>query len=287
MILKDTNQARQFLPSLNLTLTNDRFNDFFRRSQQWLVEHIIGDTLEAVLEAEINLTQTDSHAELRLACQRVIAEKALLDAIPEMDMQLTEAGFAVQNNDDFAPASAQRVDRLVATLPGRIAVDVDSIVRYLLKNSNGDTEHPQTYDSWRNTDQYRYLTAAFIPLFEQYNMLGIPPMKSYDDFYNAIPLMAKELKKVAAYYVSAGEIDRLLELFRNGETLQIHREAIADLKGVAAAAYNKDIVHARNYAICARCTMLSAPDYFPEFKASDASKPITANLDGGKTVNFL
>ena len=287
MILKDTPQARQFLPSLNLTLANDRFNDFFRRSQQWLVEHIIGDALESLLEAEINLTQTDNHAELRLACQRVIAEKAFLDAIPEMDMQLTEAGFAVQNNDDFAPASAQRVDRLAATLPGRIAVDVDAIVRYLLRSSEDGSMAPRPYVSWRSTDQFNYLTAAFIPLFEQYNMLGVPPMKGYDEFYNAIPLMAKEMKKVAAYYVSAAEIDRLLELFRDGEALQIHREAIADLKGVAAAAYNKDIVHARNYAICARCTMLSAPDYFPEFKASDASKPITANLDGGKTVNFL
>ena len=33
MILSNTKEAVQFLPSLNLTLENDRFTDFFRRAQ--------------------------------------------------------------------------------------------------------------------------------------------------------------------------------------------------------------------------------------------------------------
>ena len=151
MVLKNITQAQKFLPSLNLTLGNSRFDDFFSRAQEWLVSHIVGSSIEDVLEADVNITDVDMHEELRTKCQRVIAEKAMLDAIPEMDMQLTEAGFAVQDNDDFSPASAQRVDRLLAKMPERIAADVDALVRFLMKTSigNGAYGHDQNSSSSR------------------------------------------------------------------------------------------------------------------------------------------
>lgn len=287
MILSKITQATQFLPSLNLDLNNERFTDFFRRAQEWLVSHVIGDGLELMLEIEVGMTATDSHPDLRLLCQRVIAEKGLLDAIPEMDMQLTEAGFAVQNNDQFTPASSQRVDRLMAKLPERIASDVDSLVRFLLKNSDGTTNDPKPYDIWRGTDQFLHLTAAFIPFFESYNRLALAPAKSYEEFYNAIPTMAKEMSKVADYYVSSKEVCRLRELYRDGETLEIHRKAIAELKSVAVAAYCCDGQRARDAAASAREIMLSDSDNFPMFKDSDAFNKPSVNLDAGQLVNML
>ena len=283
MILNNINQAQQFLPSLNLTQANDRFRDFFRRAQEWLVSHVIGEEVEETLEMDISLTDEDTHKDLRLLCQRVIAEKALLDAIPEMDMQLTEAGFAVQNNDQMTPASAQRVDRLMSKLPERIANDMDALVRYLMKNSTEDA----AYDYWRGSEQFKLLTGAFMPLFEEFNKLAIPPAKTYEEFYAALFPMAKAMKKTAAYYVSGEEVDRLVELYRDGEALQVHRMAIAELKGVAAAAFRKDDKAARDYAISAREVMLSDPDSFTAFKASSAFNSPTVNLDGGRMVNFL
>lgn len=293
MILKTTKDAVKFLPSLNLTLENDRLQDFFRRAQEWLTTHIIGDDLETALETEVGMTDTDSHADLRLLCQRVIAEIGLLAAIPEMDMQLTEAGFAVQDNDDMSPASAQRVDRLLAKLPERIANDIDALVRFLLKNSNGTENDHRPYDNWRGTDQFKYLTAVFMPLFEEYKAYchGLPrkdeaPM-TYDDFYAIIPLMSRVLREEADYHVSKAEIDRLLELYRDNSLLEIHRKAIVCLKDCAVAALRYDTKRARDAALQAREVMLSDPNSFPAFKASDAFNKPTVNLDGGKLVNML
>ena len=289
MILSNITQATQFLPSLNLTLANDRFTDFFRRGQAWLVSHVIGEEVEEILEMEVALAAPDDHAELRLLCQRVIAEKALLDAIPEMDMQLTEAGFAVQNNDDFSPASSQRVDRLIAKMPERIAADVDALVRFLMKTSVGNG----AYTYWRGSGQFAYLTAAFMPLCEEYTsycngfQLDKKPSMNYDDFYAAIPMMARELRNVADYYVSRAEIDRLVELYRDNDLLEIHRKAIVSLKDCAVAALRYDMNRARNAAVRSREVMLAAPDRFPAFKASPAYNTPTVNLDGGKMVNML
>lgn len=290
MILSNIKQAQEFLPSLNLNEDNKHFNNFFRRAQEWLVEHIIGESIEEVLETDLEVGQNDSHKDLRVLCQRVIAEKALLDAIPEMDMQLTEAGFAVQSNDKMTPASAQRVDRLMAKMPERIANDMDALVRYLMKCSTEDA----AYDYWRSSEQFKYLTEAFMPLCEEYSayinsdfLLEKKPSVNYDDFYAAIPMMGRGLRSVADYYVSRAEIDRLVELYRDNDLLEIHRKAIVSLKDCAVAALRYDMNRARNAAVQAREVMLSDPDSFTAFKASSAFNSPTVNLDGGKMVNFL
>lgn len=271
---------------MNLTIDNDRFTDFFRRSQGWLVDHIIGEEIEAMLETLVEEGR-DQHPDLRKLCQRIIAEKALLDAIPEMDMQLTEAGFAVQDNDDFSPASAQRVDRLVKQMPARILMDCDSLVKFLIGKSDGTQSEPKPYDSWRSTEQYKYLTACFMPTTIVLNRYVQPALVEYEVYYEALPEMAMGMKTVGAYYVSEEEIDRLVELARDGDVMEVHRVAIAWLCRVAAAVYGKNDAAARNYAMYARNTMLASPDSFPEFKASEAYTRKDFSIDGGKTVSFL
>jgi len=284
MILSNITEAHEYLPSLNLDLANDRFTDFFRRAQQWLVDCIIGTDIEETLEIDIAVGATDSHADLRKLCQRVIAERALLDAIPEMDMQLTEAGFAVQHNDNFTPASSQRVDRLIAKMPDRIKNDVDALVRYLWNNSLDG----EAYEDWRSTEQYAILTSAFMPEWRDfYHEPMVNKAMTYDEFYSAIPTMAQSIKKIAAYFVSEEEIDRLLELYRDGSTMSEHRMAIVNLRDVAIYALKGDIRKARNSAMNARNVMLNFPTYFTAFTASDAYNEKNINLDGGKVVNFL
>jgi len=316
MIVNNTKEAAQFLPSLNLTLDNHRFTDFFRRAQEWLTSRIIGDDLATLLDHEEEPEEPDDPEEpeitseeieeitepvgeseedpeqptedenhdLLILCQRVIAEKALLDAIPEMDMQLTEAGFAVQDNDNFSPASAQRVDRLLKTLPDRLADDVDSLVQYLLKNSDANDK---PYKSWRETEQFEYLTAAFLPLRSHYNRYVNERAATYDAFYDSITMMAEELKTVAAYFVSDAEINRLLGLYRSALLSRIQSKAVFTLGMTAAFAHAKALGQARNEAIVTRDIMLSDPDSFPDFKASSAFARKDFSLDGGRVGNML
>lgn len=283
MILSNIKQAVKYLPSLNLDLGNDRLDDFFRRAQEWLVSHIIGTNIEDVLEVDISENQEDIHADLRQYCQRIIAERGLLDAIPELDMQLTEAGFAVQNNENFSPASAQRVDRLISKMPDRIKTDIDALVRFLMKTSTGNG----AYGYWRNSDQFNYLTASFLPYCAEFDNLSKTTDKPYDYFYAACALLPGEMERTADYYVSKGEVERLVELYRDDNLQDIHRKAIALLKEVAVYSYMCDQRKAIHSAVCARDIMLENLDSFPAFAASPAASQKAINLDGGKTVNFL
>lgn len=276
MILNNLTEAKEFLPSVNLTVGNERLADFFRRAQNWLVSRIIGTGIETALE-ETYVAESDPLADLRRLCRRVIAEKALLDAIPEMDMQLTEAGFAVQDNDNFSPASAQRVDRLLAKMPERIASDADALVSYMIS----------AYPNWRSSKQFNRLTASFMPTIADYSSVpGARAYNSYDEFYSDLPVLNRSMKEVADYYVSEAEIDRLLELYRDNDLLEIHRRAIEELKVAAVASANGSIRCARNAAARARDVMLESPGDFPCFRRSYAFNSMNVNLDGGKIVNF-
>ena len=281
MILSNTKQAVEFLPSLNLTLDNDRFTDFFRRAQAWLVSHIIGDDIEELLEFDIPEGATDPHSELRRHCQRVIAEKALLDAIPEMDLQLTEAGFAVQSNDQFTPASSQRVDRLLAKLPNCMAADADALVLFLIENSTSEGQY------WRDTQQYNYLTSAFNPYWKQYCLMAKPAEIDYELFYGRIAQVAKETVKVGDYFVSHEEIERLLGLYRTEQTKPEQRYVIGEIRKIGVAAVDGDMSRARDCAAYARLLMMDDIDLFPAFANSKAYTEKDINLDGGRLVNFL
>ena len=50
MILHDISEAKQYLPSVNLTMANDRFTDFFSRAQGWLVSRVIGETVASKID---------------------------------------------------------------------------------------------------------------------------------------------------------------------------------------------------------------------------------------------
>ena len=286
MILQNIETASRYLPSLNWKMDSTRLNDFFDRSQKWVVEKIIGTDIENLLEGALQEGQEDPHSELRKLTCRVIGEHAYLCAVAEMDLQLSEAGFVVQSNDAVSPASQQRTDRLVSSLKDRLAADCDALVRYLWQNS-GDGK---AYGDWRGSFQFRYLTAAFIPrmvVLLQYTNGIEKRVETWEEFYNLIPMMANALKTVVASYCSIEQIETLLELYRDNELLDTHRKAIRfmEMAVVAAVLGTKD--DAIRYSIEARSYMIKHESDFPDFAESDKRELPGINFDAGGIVNTL
>lgn len=286
MIVSNLEQAKAYLPSVNTLVANDRLTDFFRRAQEWVSEKIIGTDIEGTLEIDIPENTPDPHARLRMIVSRVICEMAYLTALAELDLQLSEAGFVVQSNQMVSPASQQRMDRLVASLKERMMSDCDSLVRYLIKNSVARA----AYDDWRGTEQYAYLTQAFTPTMEdavRSTMTGEDAPSTWPDFHGLLPEMAQAIQNVAAPYVSQEELARLIELYRDGETLNVHNRAIGHLRRVAVKETLGDHAGAVMAAIQARKVMVANEGSFPDFAASDRRTLDTVNFGNGPSMNCL
>ena len=53
---------------------------------------------------------------LKVTMARIVAFDAFRNAIPHLDLILTPNGFGIVNNSSIAPASKERVERLIASL---------------------------------------------------------------------------------------------------------------------------------------------------------------------------
>lgn len=84
---------------------------------------------------------------------KIIVNKAFAEAIPSLDVVLSPAGFAVISTDGRAPASKERIERLVASLDSFVDANVSVLVSKLNKL-------PQ----WVGSDMGKWWRASFIPV---------------------------------------------------------------------------------------------------------------------------
>lgn len=291
MIVKTTSEMKRHLLSFNLKLDEameSRFSSFLARAQEWVTDKIIGDQLETALEPGANIGQNDPHEKLRGLVGRVISELAYLNSVGESDLQRSEAGFVVQNNDKMSPASLQRVERLIQSLNERINSDCDSLVSYLMKNSAPDEENPSPYEDWRDTPQFEFLTDAFIPTMGIMRQnTSTVPVQRWADFYDLQPKMNIALRTTAASYVSIEQIDSLLTAYRNDDLNDVQRKVLRWLR-MSVMAEVTNAGNAAHFAIEARNWMLKHESDFPEFVESDRYElPSPFNLGDGTVANLL
>ena len=278
---------KKHLLSFNLKIDEameSRFSSFLARAQEWVTDKIIGSEIEETLEIDLAPGQADPHGKLRGLVGRVISETAYLASIPESDLQRSEAGFVVQNNDKMSPASLQRVERLIQSLNERINSDCDSLVHYLLKYSKAEG----LYDYWRDSPQFEFLTDAFIPTMGIMRQnASTMPVQRWTDFYDLLPKMNIALRTSVARYVSIEQIDALLSGYRTDELQDIQRKVLRWLRmAVLAEVTNTD--NATHFAIEARNWMLKHESSFPEFVASDCYElPSPFNFGDGTVANGL
>lgn len=83
--------------------------------------------------------------------KKILVYRAFADAIPSLDVTLSPAGFAVISTEGRAPASKERVERLVASLRSFVDANLPPFLNSLLKL--GD---------WRSTPMGEYWLAPFL-----------------------------------------------------------------------------------------------------------------------------
>ena len=283
MIVSTLEQVQKYLPSINFKVDIERLLDFLSRAEDWLTNSIIGTEIRDAVDQH-----QEDHVSLHIICSRVICESAYLTVAAEMDLQLSEAGFVVQENNGMAPASQQRTERLISSLNTRLNMDCDMLIERLMRFSKA-VEAPQVYRSWRGTDQFTYLTEAFLPTRKdlwRYQNYGVN-IGNWQDYFNGIQLMARGIDVTAAPYVSLAEINRLRGLYRAGTANSVQLSAIGMLREVAASTYVKDTKAARDAAIRARAIMLESPDDFTEFKERGCMPLESVHFNEGHIVDTM
>lgn len=114
-LITNNDTLRHYLPNVFATVKGevslfDKVKVDIDLAENWVIETFVSTkTFNTICGyAEDN--------PIRIITAKLIASEALRRAIPSLDLVLTPNGFGVVSNQNVAPASKERVDRLIASL---------------------------------------------------------------------------------------------------------------------------------------------------------------------------
>lgn len=275
MIISKFTQIKKYLPAIAIKQDIVTLDDIFVSAEEQLVEDILGADLYAQLEKKEDQDKT-----LTVMCERVISLSGFLQAIPEMDLVLTQSGFAVHDSDGLAPASPARVKALKEATLLRLDSSIDTLIRFLLKSSDYET-------LWRNSEAFEKITAGLVPTFTDFKdyaafspaVASVYP-QSYSEFKKLYSALNAAIISEVAPYLSQEYCDELIEKYRDDEIITLYEKYVLRLirQGICSFVLG-DTSNSRMYISKARSYMLKEPDAFPTFITSEQSKALVASSD--------
>lgn len=142
----DNARIRELIPNIiheveGETPLYDKLRPWLASARLWLEKNIIG-------------TDYQPEGELLSMAERIVVNRAFADAVPSLDVTLSPAGFAVINTDGRAPASKERIERLIAALLSAFDSDIINLLAAL-------HEAPE----WGDSRIGQWFRATFIPDF--------------------------------------------------------------------------------------------------------------------------
>ena len=153
LVIEGNSALRQCIPNTMASAAGEptlylKLYPYLEQAEQWLVDNITG---QEVLNVIATMKDIDTP---RYLAAKVITCHALSLAVPSLDLVLTANGFGIVNTGNIAPASKDRVERLMASLvDGR-----DANLGSLLFRLHG-------FSGWVDTPQAAFFGSTLFPDF--------------------------------------------------------------------------------------------------------------------------
>ena len=144
----------------------DKLRPQLEITEQWLLDSIVGDITTNEDEQKMMAT--------------IIACEAFRRSVPSLDLILTPNGFGVVSNNNIAPASKERVERLIASL-GNLR---DKAITALLKMLRQDSD-------WLQSAQGQWLASSFFVLPDEDTTAASAAVRTDDKWEGFLMLREK------------------------------------------------------------------------------------------------
>jgi hypothetical protein len=300
MLIKSIHQLQQFV-RVNISVMEKSFTPYCNDAAEKYLRRFLGETL--LLEMA-DFSDNDNHPdwadndELKAIfeqafklSQNALAKFTVLLGAPAFDLQLTEMGFVVQQNQNTSPASAERVKKLVESLETQGWNNMETLLRFLEK-------HQSVIESYKNSDAFVMAHGNLInsaEVFDRYvnidsSRLTFIKLKAAMDDVEIIhiePVISAELADELRNQQRNSELSDA-----NKKLLLILQRSVANL--VAARELKKDGAdkYGIHYLAEAKKLIDKFPDDYPLYKESaqyvvnKTSYSLHENSDDSKTFVF-
>ena len=227
LITNDT-QLRRYLPNAFATAKGetpffDKVLPWLETAERWLFSQFVGDGYAASFLA------LDENEPVRLVAACVVTHEAMLRAVPSLDLVLTPNGFGIVSNQNVAPASRDRVARLMASLETSRDDTIEQLIGYLFRS-----------EEWWQTTTRQWFTATLFPNIDLANLCGFTDHR----WANYLGLRSKVIDLE----------QRIAEEFISPEQLAVFREEVLSMAwdfSITASCHTQIIERLRSVIVLA------------------------------------
>ena len=203
-LITTNEQLTALLPNVAVSVEGespliDKLTPFLNSAEKWVADTF----LSSAIFAEICTFQVTNA--LRSTTSQIVVYEAFRRALPHLDIVLTPNGFGIVSNNTIAPASKERIERLVGTLID----NRDAAIALLLKLLSQQSD-------WLSAPQAEFFRATMFPdialaerfprstngFWEQYLSLRLSLIPVEE--YFATQYISKELLHVLRSEVQSG-----------------------------------------------------------------------------------
>lgn len=196
VIITSAEILRRYMPNLTIEAIGepsffDKMQPYILAAETWLAQELVSpECIASIPEAS---------PEIKEAAEAVAAYQALSMALPSLDVVLTPNGFGVVSNQNVAPASKERMERLVDSLVANRDRSIATLAK-LLPSLKG----------WFDTRQAWFFNSRLYwwpDLAERVN-----GKLSWDGFVNLRPLLSRVETAVERRWIGAEYMEKLRDM---------------------------------------------------------------------------
>lgn len=284
----------KYIPTARGTYFEDIF-PFLEEAKRWLEQDFFGNNLLSSIEAKGDITNE------KQIVDSIICLKAYSSAIPFLDVVQTPNGFAVVSNTNQAPASKERVERLLKFVNERLYFHMDSLIEIVEADSD-------SLNKWELSAKFKKLTdLVYWSGSEAIRYCGdISKSFAGNDYKNAptinynIPYLdLQRLRSIIigyqyqeiSSYISRDYFDELINKRRSGAFTPQESEEMNSLKMIVALFLRGESFKAEEQLKLVVNSMVNKIDLYPTYaKSKEYEMKILQryqNLEEDPTYFFL
>lgn len=257
MRIIDGNTAlRQCIPNTLATVAGEpslfeKLYQYIEAAEQWLADNITSDVVLDSVSKEQDISP------IRRMAANIIVSHALMMAVPSLDLVLTPNGFGIVNTGNIAPASKDRVERLIASLETTRDNNIDSML-YALKGNS----------TWLATIQAAFFADTLFPDLSLCRLMGVK--ESRWKAYNTLqPKLIEIESKLADAFFSQELYDKYRYMQIRGQFAAnpIEQSVIKKIKSLEIMLLSCQEVHQQSYYDIVNI-IRQHEDVFPEWHSS-------------------
>lgn len=207
-IITTDGQLRRLIPHVFTTVEGEptlleKLTPFLETSEEWVKQYFVPDELFELIAGSSASAETAAEdvtiTALRLPLEKIIVSHAYMTAIPSLDLVLTPNGFGIVSNQNVAPASKERVERLTASLEAERDRNLEQLLLRM-----------PTVEGWEISQQGKYFASTMFPFLSLCRRLAIRE-HIWDEYQHLHDRLIKIENVLAETYFSQEQ----MQVFRN------------------------------------------------------------------------